>query len=59
MHDEPDTQRITPPDVSPIQIAGTFDHGSAAFPIIIEQVPEPKTTPVGQPPTREPLGGSL
>jgi len=57
MHDEPDAQRITPPAVSPVQVAGSFDHGTAAFPLIVEQVPEPKTAPAGHPPTREPLGG--
>jgi MFS family permease len=59
MHDDQDPQRITPPTVSPVQVAGSFDHGTAAFPLIVEQVPETKTTPAGQPPTREPLGGPL
>ena len=59
MHDDPDPLRITPPSVSPVQVAGSFDHGTAAFPLIVEQVPEATTTPAGQPPTREPLGGPL
>ena len=59
MHDEPGTRRITPPEVSPVQITGSFDRGTAAFPIVVEQVPEPKTTPAGHPPVRESLGESL
>jgi len=59
LHDEPDTQRVTAPSVSPAQATGAFDPGAAAFPIIVEQVSEPKTAPTGQPPTREPSGGPL
>ena len=38
MHDEPDAQRITPPAVSPVQVAGSFDHGTAAFPLEQRQI---------------------
>ena len=36
MHDEPDSPKITPPEVSPVQVAGTFDQGRAEFPLIIK-----------------------
>ena len=52
------TTRISPPTVSPAAAEPASDAATTGFPIIVDQVPEPKTTPVGQPPAREPLGGS-
>jgi MFS family permease len=58
MHDEPGTPKVTPPMVSPVQAAGSFDHGRAAFPLVVKQVPEPQTTVASQPPIREPHDGT-
>ena len=54
MNDEPESPKITPPKVFPDQIAGTFDHGRTNFPLVVKQVPEPRTTLAGQRPTVEP-----
>ena len=57
MHDGPVNLKVTPPKVSPAQAAGTFDHGRAEFPLVVEQVSEPLTTVAGQPVAKEALDG--
>ena len=57
MHDDStSTARITPPSVSPPAAEPTSATAATAFPVIVEQVSEPKTTPAGQPPAKETLG---
>jgi MFS family permease len=57
MHDEPETPVVSPPSVSPVQIAGTYEHGHAEFPLVVEQHAEPRTTAANSSTTREPLVG--
>jgi len=59
MHDNPESPKITPPKVSPAQVADSFDHVRAEFPLVVKQVPEPRTTVASQPPAKEPLDGPL
>ena len=47
-HDGP---RITPPAVTPAQVTGTFD-GSTAYPLVVPQDPESRTTPARRPASR-------
>jgi PHS family inorganic phosphate transporter-like MFS transporter len=54
MNVEPGSPKITSAKVFPDQVAGTFDHGQANFPLVIDQVTEPQTTLAGRRATVEP-----
>ena len=57
MNDEHGSPKISSPKVFPDQVAGTFEDGRTNFPLVVEQVSEPRTTLAGQRATVEPPSG--